>query len=88
MGKVINVPLTIADGVRRGVVDVRNGAPLGETILGNGVRTGLVIGAGVIPWVGPWAANKYLPDGPVMGHGIIEGLSDPEKQQAALMSGS
>jgi hypothetical protein len=87
LNTIYSVPLSAAEGTARGATDLRNGAPLGETILGNGLRTGLVIGASRIPVVGPGAAflaNKYLPDGAAMGHGIIQGLSDPEQSRAAL----
>jgi hypothetical protein len=87
LNTIYSVPLSAAEGAARGATDLRNGAPLGETILGNGLRTGLVIGASRIPVVGPGAAflaNKYLPDGAAMGRGIIQGLSDPEQSRAAL----
>ena len=87
LNTIYSVPLSAAEGVARGATDLHNGAPLGETVLGNGLRTGLVIGASRIPMVGPgaaWLANKYLPDGAAMGHGIIQELSDPEQSRAAL----
>lgn len=87
LNTIYSVPLSAAEGVARAATDLRNGAPLGETLLGNGIRTGLVIGAGAIPVVGPgtgWLANTYLPDGAVMGHRLIQELSDPEQSRAAL----
>lgn len=87
LNTIYSVPLSAAEGVARGATDLHNGAPLGETVLGNGLRTGLVIGASRIPMVGPgvsWLANKYLPDGAAMGHGLIQEWSDPEQSRAAL----
>ena len=87
LNTIYSVPLSAAEGVARAATDLRNGAPLGETLLGNGIRTGLVIGARAIPVVGPgtgWLANRYLPDGAVMGHHLIQELSDPEQSRAAL----
>lgn len=87
LNTIYSVPLSAAEGVARTATDLHNRAPLGETILGNGIRTGLVIGAGRIPVVGPLAAgaaNWLLPDGAAMGHGLIQGWSDPEQSRAAL----
>ena len=95
--KVYTYPLTAAEGVAHGFSDVHKGAPVGRPIMGNAARTGLVMGATalgdfIVPIAGGAAANylanKYLPDGASMGHGIIGALGDPESMGAALEAGS
>jgi len=93
--KVYTYPLTAVEGVAHGFSDAQKGAPAGEAILGNGVRTGLVMGAtalgDAIPFAGPvggaafnYAANKCLPDGATIGHGLVKQWSDPDVQRAML----
>jgi hypothetical protein len=78
----ITAPLDFGAGTGR---DIGNGANPAEAVLGNGIREGLVLGAGaagdVIPFVGgpaaSWVANHYLPDGAAIGHGVIQVLKNP-----------
>jgi len=84
-------PLTIGKGIADTFGDVHGGAPLGEAIVGNGLRTGLVLGGAalgqaIIPIpivggaIGGYVADHYLPRGSVMGHGIIQGMIDHPTQ--------
>lgn len=93
LAKAYTYPLTAAEGVAHGISDVHKGAPAGEAILGNVVRTGLVMGATAlgdiaVPIVGAAVANaaadRYLPDGATIGHGIIKQWSGPDVQRAML----
>jgi hypothetical protein len=92
--KAYTYPLTAAEGVAHGVSDVHKGAPAGEAILGNVLRTGVVMGATALgdalggPFLGAPAANyladKYLPNGAIIGHGMVKQWSDPNVQGAML----
>lgn len=85
-------PLTIGKGVADAFSDVHGGAPLGEAIVGNGLRSGLVLGGAalgqaLLPFlpvvggaIGGYVADHYLPRGSVMGHGIIQGMIDHPPQ--------
>ena len=84
-------PLTIGKGVADTFGDVHNGASLQDAILGNAVRSGLVLGAtalgqAIIPVpivggaIGGYAADLLLPRGSSMGHGIIQGMADHPPQ--------
>ena len=87
-------PLAIGAGVGDTFHDVHSGAPVGEAILGNTLRTVLVYGSGLVgavasPLAGPaesYYMDKKLPSGAVIGHSVIEGLSDPQRARAALMA--
>jgi len=81
------IPLTIGKGIADTFSDVHGGAPLGEAIVGNGLRSGLVLGGAalgqaIIPVpivggaIGGYVADQYLPRGSMMGHGIIQGMID------------
>ena len=78
----ITAPLTIGSGVANTFSDINHGASPSAAILGNGLRTAAVFGAGVlgdaIPFIGPvagpaaaWAADKYLPNGATIGNAVI-----------------
>jgi len=91
--KAYAYPLTAAEGIAHGVGDMGKG-PAGEVVLGNAVRTGLVMGATALgealggPFLGApmanYAADKYLPDGATIGHGLVKSWSDPDVQRAML----
>lgn len=93
--RAITAPLAIGAGIADTVSDINNDAPRGEAILGNTLRTVLVYGSGLVanavagPLAGPTASyymDKKLPSGAVIGHSVIEGLSDPQRARAALMA--
>lgn len=87
LNTVYSVPLSAAEGVARGATDLRNGASLPDAIVGNVMRTGLVAGAGMIPYVGPgaaFAANRYLPDGAAMGHAYHQSFVDTDGRALLL----
>lgn len=86
-------PLTIAQGIADGFSDVHNGASVADAASGNFTRTALTAGAiglgdAVLPIVGGavagYLANKYLPDGAVLGHTINQSFSDPQQANAML----
>jgi hypothetical protein len=84
-------PLTIGKGIADTFSDLHGGAPLSDAIVGNGLRSGLVLGGAalgqaVIPIpivggaIGGYVADKYLPRGSIMGHRIIQGMIDHPPQ--------
>ncbi len=87
LNKIYSPLLYGPEGVARGATDYRNGASLPDTIIGNAMRTGVVVGASLIPGVGPgvaWAANKYLPDGAAMGHAYNQSFVDTDGRALLL----
>lgn len=87
LNKIYSPLLYGTEGVARGAADLQNGASLPDTIIGNTMRTGVVVGANLIPGIGPvaaWAANKYLPDGAAMGHAYNQSFADTDGRALLL----
>ena len=87
LNKIYSPLLYGAEGVARGAADLQNGASVPDTVIGNVMRTGMVVGAAMIPGVGPagaWAANKYLPDGAAMGQAYNQSFVDTDGRALLL----
>ena len=87
LNKVYAPLLYGAEGFARGADDLQNGASVPDTIVGNAMRTGVVVGAGMIPVAGPFVAgvaDRYLPDGAAMGHAYFKSYADTDGRSLLL----
>jgi hypothetical protein len=85
LNQVYSAPLYAAESIARGVTDLQNGAPKGDAMAGNLIRGGLVTTSSLLPVPGlAWAANKYLPDGAVMGHAYNQSFADTDGRALLL----